>query len=48
MKNQEKYTNARDETPLFVAVELGLPDIVASLVRNGADAAEPCIRGTFV
>ena len=47
IENILKWTNMRDETPLFVAVELGFPDIVASLVRNGANAAEPCIRGSY-
>ena len=37
--------NARDETPLYVAVEMKHLDIVQMLISAGSNPAEPCIRG---
>ena len=40
-----KVKNTRDETPLYVAVELRHLDIVQILISAGSNPAEPCIRG---
>ena len=44
-KSLLEIKNSRDETPLYVAVELKHLDIVQILISAGSNPVEPCIRG---
>ena len=44
-KSLLQLKNSRDETPLYVAVELKHLDIVQILISAGSNPVEPCIRG---
>jgi hypothetical protein len=39
------YSNYRQETPLFLAVESQNLEVVMFLMQAGASAVHPCIRG---
>ena len=44
-QNILKIKNARDETPLLIAVESKFLDFVQILMAAGSNPVEPCIRG---